>query len=150
MDQPKPVATPFSGRQETLRKPQNGGKWVVYLVSILCVAFAISTILLLKNKGGGDKYRTLEAFPTSDYLENYESLLGSRFKLNATVDAELGTEESTGKLVTFRDSQSKKIVPVLIPSEVMPNFALSKSQSCQMVIEVGRGGVITATQFEKE
>ena len=118
----------------------------------MCIAVLVAFvgILILRSVKSGDKFRTLEAFPTVDFMENYETLLGGRFHLNATVDAELGTEPDRGKLVVLRDSRSKKVIPVLIPTDVMPNYALSKSQRYNLVVEVSRSGILDAVELEKE
>jgi len=150
MDEPRSLETPFSSQQATVRVAKRGNTRLIAGVGALCLVFVVIGIILGKSKGSSDQYRTMEAFPVADFMENYESLQGGRFKLSGIVDAELGTEEGTGKLVTFRDSQSKKVVPVLIPDEVMPNHSLSKSQRYKVVLEVGRGGVLSATNLEKE
>lgn len=150
MDEVKLLDTPFAGRQTTLGSPRRVGRSVLAVVSIAGALFVVIGVLWASGKGSNDRYRTLEAFPAADFFENHESLSGGTFKLSATVDAELGTEEGRGRLVTFRDTQSKKVLPVMIPSGVMPGHALSKSQRYKMVIEVNRRGVLTAIHLEKE
>ena len=141
---------PFSRHQATIPQPKNHQKLLAGAAVCILVLIAILGILILRSAKSGDKFRTLEGFPTADFMENYETLLGGRFHLNATVDAELGTKQDRGKLVVFRDSESKKVVPVLVPTEVIPNYALSKSQRYNLVVEVTRSGLLNAVELQKE
>lgn len=142
--------TPFAERQAVLPEAKRHNKPLYFGIGVLCVMLLLVGVYVGRGEKPGDKFRTLESFPTADFLENYEMLLGNRFKLNATVDAELGTHEAKGKLVVFRDSQSKKVVPVLIPSAVVPNYVLSKSQKYNLIIEVTKSGILNAINLEKE
>jgi hypothetical protein len=150
MDQDHMSNTPFSAQRATLPKPKRQNYTLIFGVGALCVVILVVGVLLGRGGKAGDKFRTLETFPTADFLDNYEMLLGNKFKMNVTVDAELGTEEGKGKLVVFRDSQSKKVVPVLIPTAVIPNFALSKSQKYNLILEVTKSGILNAINLEKE
>ena len=150
MSKQETPTTPFAGHQATLPQPKNHQMLLAGAVVCIAVLVAFVGILILRSVKSGDKFRTLEAFPTVDFMENYETLLGGRFHLNATVDAELGTEPDRGKLVVLRDSRSKKVIPVLIPTDVMPNYALSKSQRYNLVVEVSRSGILDAVELEKE
>jgi len=141
--------TPFSGRQTVLKSPKRV-RVSVFAVAAMVGLLVVAGFIWASGKGSNDRYRTLEAFPVADFFENHESLSGGTFKLSATVDAELGMEEGRGRLVTFRDTQSKKVLPVMIPSGVMPGHAFSKSQRYKMVIDVNRRGVLTAIHLEKE
>ena len=142
--------TPFSSQRASLPEPKRHNRVLIFGIVALCLTVLAVGVLLGRGGKGSDKFRTLEAFPISDFLENYEMLLGNKFRMSATVDAELGTEEGKGKLVVFRDAQSKKVVPVLIPTAAIPNYAFSKSQKYNLVIEVTRAGILNAINLEKE
>lgn len=142
--------TPFSSQRSVLTEPKKQNKALIFGIAALFLAVLSVGFLLRQSGKTGDKFRTLETFPITDFLENYETLLGNKFKMSATVDAELGTEESKGKLVVFRDAVSKKVVPVMIPSAVVPGYALSKSQKYNLIIEVTRFGILNAINLEKE
>ena len=150
MDQEDLLDTPFANQRTMLKSPKRMSRSTITVLIAIGALFVVIGLFLASGKGSNDRYRTLQAFPTSDFFENHESLIGGVFKLSATLDAELGTETGRGKLVTFKDSQSKMILPVIIPPEVMPSHTLSKSQRYRMIVEVSRKGVLSATNLEKE
>lgn len=63
-----------------------------------------------------DPYRTLDVFPTEKYLSDYQGVVGSRFRANLIVDAELGGSFEKGRILTFREETSSKSLAVLAPA----------------------------------
>jgi hypothetical protein len=142
--------SPFSSTQTV---PKQAGKskkpWVFIGIGIISV-IVISGLIKGIGRFTDDNYRTLDVFPSSDFLENHESLVGNRFRLNGTVDAELGTETGRGKLVSFRDDKSQKVIPVMIPSATLPGYPLGKDQRYKIEVEVTSGGMLYAKNLSKE
>lgn len=150
MDNSQQPSTPFSERRAVPSASKGLSKTSIFASVAGCLILLVLAVVIGRGRKSHGEFRTLEVFPVSDFLDNYEMLLGNKFKLSATVDAELGTEVDKGKLVVFRDGQSKKVLPVLIPSAVIPTYQLSKSQKYTLVLEVTKMGILTATNLEKE
>jgi len=108
----------------------------------LGVGYIVSTSLQ-------DPFRTLDDFPTGKYLGDYESVVGSRFRADLTVDAELGGTFEKGRLLSFRDESSQKTFAVLVPPE-LAQIGFSKGQQYVAEIEVGPGGLVHAHGFKKQ
>jgi len=145
------IETPFSQQETLLSKANNKIRYNPrhIIVGVCGLIFAIAIMFSIKGYTS-DRFRTLELIDTQELLENHERLLGGKFKLMATVDAELGVEPGKGKLVAFRDAESQKIIPVLITSEELTSRTLSKGQRYKMEVEVTRGGLLQLNHLEKD
>lgn len=145
------INTPFSDRGEVLASKSGANLKTKKLAIIAGVSIsALFLIFILSRSLFSDSYRTLEVISVDELVDNHERLLNGKYKLVATVDAELGTESGKGKLVAFRDADSKDIVPVMISQEIMDNKSLSKGQRYKMEVEVTRGGLLYANQLDKD
>ena len=145
------LQTPFSESETIPKDVLNPIKphFKYYMGGGLIVMLAVIGVLFVKGYAS-DRFRTLELIDTQELLGNHERLLGGKFKLMATVDAELGVEPGEGKLVAFRDSESQKIIPVLITSEELTSRTLNKGQRYKMEVEVTRGGLLQLNHLEKD
>ena len=147
----KKINTPFADKQVKASAGQknfkNNSKYIIVGVAL---ALVVGIGLFLTKGFTSDRYRTLESININELLDSHERLVGGEFKLLATVDNELGTENTRGKLVSFRDSESLKVVPVMINSGELASRVLSKGQRYKLEVEVRNGGLLYAKHFEKD
>jgi hypothetical protein len=95
-----------------------------------------------------DPYRTLEPFPVDKYMADYHSLVGSKFKGDVKVTAELPSNPDVGRLMVFTFDSDSRPIPVLVPAK-FANVYFNKGQNFRASLEVEDGGVIYADSFEK-
>lgn len=131
--------------------PQSGQQkskaWLWALIGALgAMALAISVFYLVKT--GADPLRTLEEFPIDAYLRNPEAVLGSRFRAELILDADLGGELGKGRLFSFRSQSTGRILPILIQDSI-GQAVFDKGQRYQLELEVRTGGVIFANSCHK-
>lgn len=96
-----------------------------------------------------DPYRTLESFPVAKFLENYQSLAGSRFKAELRVEADLIWKENTGRLMLFSTSDDSRPIAVMVPAVVAKDIYFTKGQTYMAELEVKEGGLIYANSCRK-
>ncbi len=119
--------------------------WALIGAVVLAALGGVGYLMVTKLE---DPFRTLETFPTERYLGNYEAVLGGRFKGDFVVEAELGASFGEGRLFSFRDMETQRIAPVLVPPELNQiNFV--RGQNYLVEIEVGKGGVLYARNCRK-
>ena len=94
-------------------------------------------------------YRTLETFSVSKYLDNYQSLSGSKYKADFRVEADLGWKEGAGRLMLFSTTDDSRPIAVLIPASVATGIYFTKGQTYTAQVEVKEGGLIYADSFQK-
>lgn len=146
----KPVATPFADYETPMNIRSRGrtapALWAgIGAVGIL-VILALGYYIVSYTK---DEFRTLSAFPASEYMEDPERVLGSRFKANMVVDAELGGTLTEGRLYSFREEASQKNLAVVVPPDQAQTLFV-KGQTYTAELEVGQGGIIYARRFQKK
>ena len=142
--------TPFADKQITPKQKAPVRNLNYYLIGGGVAIVLILGGMFASKNFTGDRLRTLELIDSEELLDNHESLLGGRFRLIATVDAELGTEPGKGKLVAFRDVESQVILPALVTQNELADRTLSKGQRYKMEVEVNRGGLLHVNYLEKE
>lgn len=123
----------------------NGWLWAL-LGAIGAVVMAVAAYFVFRT--GADPLRTLEEFPVEAYLRNYESVLGSRFRAEFILDADLGGLLGKGRLFSFRSASTGRILPILIGDDIGQSI-FDKGQRYQLELEVGAGGVIFARSCRK-
>ena len=125
-------------------------KSLAWLWAVLGAAGAVvlAAVIFFSLKVGTDPFRSLEEFPVETYLRNPESLLGSRFKAELTLEAELGGEMGRGRLFSFRSPPTGRILPVLIPEHIQQG-TFDRGQRYLLEMEVRQGGVIQANGCKK-
>ena len=96
-----------------------------------------------------DPYRTLEEFPVAQYLDNYRSLAGSKFKAELKVEADLGWKEGMGRLMLFSVKSDNRPLAVLVPAGVAKDIYFTKGQMYMAGLEVKEGGLIHANSCRK-
>jgi hypothetical protein len=126
---------------------QKSKAWLWALLGAFgAVALAIGGYMLFKT--GADPLRTLEEFPIESYLRNHEAVLGSRFRAELILDADLGGELGKGRMFSFRSQSTGRILPVLIPDSIGQSV-FDKGQRYQLELEVRTGGIIYANSCKK-
>lgn len=128
-------------------QPKKSLAWLWALIGAVS-AVVIAAAIFLSMKVGTDPFRSLEEFPVETYLRNHESLLGSRFKAELTLEAELGGEMGRGRLFSFRSPSTGRIVPVLIPEHIQQG-TFDRGQRYLLELEVRQGGTIQANGCRK-
>lgn len=115
------VTSPFSqaagGLSGRGQRPSKTKVWVGSFLA-LTVGIGVGGLAWSNLK---DPLRTLPAFPIEKYLSDFESLLGASFKADFRVDADLGWQEGTGRLLVFSaigDHFNRNRVAVLVPAEI--------------------------------
>lgn len=140
---------PFDHADAQMPKQAGSGKAVIWALSGALGAILIAGVGFLVFQSLQDPYRTLDTFPASRYMEDYQGVVGSRFRAEVVVDAELGGSFEKGRLLSFRDAASQKAIVVLVPPS-LSQTSFSKGQSYVTELEVGQGGLIHAHGFKKK
>ena len=142
-------SAPFSQAEATMPKGNaGGGKAALWAVLGAVGAVLVLGIGFVVYHSLQDPYRTLDTFPTEKYLNSYQSVVGSHFRANLTVDAELGGSFDMGRILTFREESTQRSLAILVPPS-LAQTGFSRGQSYVAEIEVGQGGLIHAHGFKK-
>jgi hypothetical protein len=149
-DSPR-VISPFARTTSTVqaRGGRGSGSWALWLVSSLLILVIIGIMGYFTYKYLGDPYRTLKPFPMDNYLSDYRSMAGNKFKADLKVSADLGWKAETGRLMVFTIENDNRPLVVLIPPKLGGLF-FEKGQNYQASLEVGEGGLVYADSCEKE
>lgn len=143
------LQTPFADSYQTMpQKRSGGGKAALWGVLGAVGALILAGVAYMAFKGIQDPFRTLDNFPVEKFLANHQSVLGSRFKADLVVDAELGGAFDKGRLMSFRDDSTQKVLALLVGPE-SSQVGFTKGQRYQVEVEVKEGGLIYAHQFKK-
>jgi len=145
------VASPFSGNEEIFPKATKGNS------RLLIFGIAIGILVLIAGGIGGvfimghlnDPYRTMEPFPVAKFLESPLALLGSRFRGELRVEANLGYKEGIGKLMLFSTTEDPRPIAVMVPEAVARDIYFTKGQVYMAELEVKEGGLIYANSCRK-
>ena len=144
------VISPFAHSEVAISRNKGGGGKLFFIIGIsllLVVGGAVAGIFVMRYVN--DPYRTLENFPVSKYLDNYQSLAGSKFKAEFRVEADLGWKDGAGRLMLFSTVDDSRPIAVLIPAAVGKGIYFTKGQTYLAEIEVKEGGLIYANSCQK-
>ncbi len=150
-EQPKPVVSPFAQTTAALPTQGGGGKskigmWVGIIVLVLAIG-GMGSFFAMRHLN--DPYRTLETFPVDKYLLDFRSLSGARFKGVLKVEADLGWNADTGKLMVFSSANGDSRPFVVLVPPKFTTIAFTKGQTYIAELEVREGGLIYANSCEK-
>jgi hypothetical protein len=113
----------------------------------------VAVVLVLAAIGGGffihsrsDPFRTVAAFPISDYLENSNSLRGNVYKLQATVAKSIDWSATAGRL--FAVEAGSEILPVLVPPQ-FNQVNIERGQRFFFKLEVAEKGILRVQEVRK-
>jgi hypothetical protein len=127
------------------RRASSATNPVWFIVAALLVVAAIAVGWFLKNRVS-DPFRTLPAFPVSEYMENANSLRGNTYKLDGIISDQLGYQQSNR---VFSVKVNGQPIPVVVPSQF--NFLdLRKDGHFQFKVEVAEKGILKAQDVRKE
>jgi hypothetical protein len=144
------VISPFSDSEATVsRRKSRSGKLSLIISGGLILLLIGAVIAVFAMRYLDDPYRTLEAFPVSKYLDDYQSLAGSKYRANFRVEADLGWKEGAGRLMLFSTTDDSRPIAVLVPAAVANGIYFTKGQTYTAEIEVKEGGLIYANSFQK-
>ncbi len=114
--------------------------------------FAIAAVVVVavialgwSLKGTVDPYRTLAPFPTSDYLQNSNSLRGNTYKVDGVVGEQLHYAKSA-RLISVEVNGEP--VSIIVPAELR-DVNVQKGQRLLFKVEVGEKGVLKAVGVKK-
>jgi hypothetical protein len=144
------VISPFAESEaRVLHKKSGRGKllWALSAAVILILVGAAAAFFAMRYLD--DPYRTLEAFPTSKYFDDYQALAGAKYKADFRVEADLGWKDGAGRLMLFSTADDSRPIAVLIPATVASGIYFTKGQTYTAEIEVKEGGLIYANSFQK-
>jgi hypothetical protein len=144
------VISPFAESEVAVSKAQkrNGKLFLIISAGLVLVIIGVVTGVFAMRYIN-DPYRTLEIFPVSKYLDNYQALAGSKYKANFRVEADLGWKEGAGRLMLFSTSDDPRPIAVLVPAAVAGGIYFTKGQTYTAEVEVKEGGLIYADSFQK-
>jgi hypothetical protein len=113
----------------------------------------VAAVLILGAVGGGflihsrsDPFRTVNALPVKDYLENSTSLRGNVYKLSATVAKTIEVSRSAGRL--FAVESGGNMLAVLVPPE-FNQINIERGQNFVFKLEVAEKGILRVQQVRK-
>ena len=144
------VISPFAQSEVAVSQGKgSGGKLflVIGLGLVLMVLGAVAAVFIMRYIN--DPYRTLEPFPVSKYLDNYQALAGSKFKADFRVEADLGWKDGAGRLMLFSTADDARPIAVLVPAVVAKDIYFTKGQTYTTEVEVKEGGLIYANSCQK-
>jgi hypothetical protein len=92
------VISPFAQSEAIISKSKgSGGKLLLIVGAGLLLVVIGAVVAVAAMRYLNDPYRTLETFPVSKYLDDYQALAGSKYKANFRVEADLGWKEGAGR-----------------------------------------------------
>jgi hypothetical protein len=144
------VVSPFAQADGAVpRKNQHSSRLYLWggLALVLIVAGAVAGIFL--NGYLNDPYRTLETFPVAKFLDSPRALMGSRFKAELRVEADLAFKDDVGLLMLFSTQEDARPIAVMVPAPVAKGIYFTKGQTYMTELEVKEGGLIYANSCKK-
>jgi hypothetical protein len=149
-EQGQEVVSPFAQTTATVTPAGKGrsSAWILWVLGIFVAIAGIGTAGYFIQQYLNDPYRTLEPFPVDKYMSDYQSLVGSKFKADVKVTAELPSKPEVGRLMVFTCDSDSRPIPVLVPPK-LSNIYFNKGQNFRASLEVQDGGLIYADSCEK-
>ncbi|PTX94071.1 hypothetical protein DB345_21160 [Spartobacteria bacterium LR76] len=121
--------------------------YVVLLAAIGVLAAAGISYVLIRS--ASDPLRKLSQFPVQDYHENYNSLLGARYRAELKVSNQLGWDETKGRLITFQLVEAEKPIVALV-SQNLSSMDMRAGDRIVCEIDVDQGGLLRIPYARKE
>ena len=144
------IISPFAHTEATVSevspRKSNIIIWVVFGIVLVAVGIGVG---LAVNNYLNDPYRTLEVFPVTKYLQEPNTLYGSRFKADIRVENSLGWKENVGNVMIFSSTADSNLMAIMVPAAVSKNVSFSKGQTYTAELEVKEGGLIYANAIRK-
>ena len=145
------VISPFAQTETTIPERKRSGQKLLLIGTMGCLLFIGGIVVtVFAMRYFNNPYRTLQTFPVSKYLDNYQALSGSKYKADFRVENDLGWKERAGRLMLFSTAEDARPIAVLVPAAVANGIYFTKGQSYTAEIEVKEGGLIYADSFQKD
>jgi hypothetical protein len=145
------VISPFAQSEAIIsRNKGSGGKLLLIIGMGLLLVVVGAVVSVFAMRYLNDPYRTLEAFPVSKYLDDYQALAGSKYKADFRVEADLGWKDGVGRLMLFSTADDSRPIAVLVPAVVANGIYFTKGQTYTAEVEVKEGGLIYANSCQKD
>jgi hypothetical protein len=139
------ISSPFEHQSATVgesRSARNRGRFfVIAIVLVLILGSLVMTVIYLK-----DPLRTLPQFPANDYFSSYKPLVGTYFRTDLVVDAELGWKQDQGRLMSFKLPPTDHPVAVMIPAKIAGDYFV-KGRTYRAKITVREDGLLVASEL---
>jgi len=148
--EPGKVVSPFAQSENAVPRKNGGNTKVVLWIGLAVVLIAAGAVAGIFLTGYlNDPYRTLEPFPVSKFLDTPRSLMGSKFKAELRVEADLAYKEGVGRLMLFSTKDDSRPIAVMVPTPVAKDIYFTKGQTYMAELEVKEGGLIYANSCKK-
>jgi hypothetical protein len=151
-DRPEPgkVVSPFAHADNAVPQKSRGSSKVFLWVGLGLVLIAAGVMAGVFLTGYlNDPYRTLEPFPVSKFLDSPRALMGSKFKGELRVEADLAYKGGVGRLMLFSTKNDSRPIAVMVPTPVAKDIYFTKGQTYMAELEVKEGGLIYANSCKK-
>jgi len=90
-----------------------------------------------------------EPFPVQSYLDQPESLLGNRYRLEGRIDSQTAWEEGVGRVLVIA-TEAGDLVPVFVPAGLEQTVNAGQHYRMSVVVrERELGGLIEVESMEK-
>ncbi|MDX2227407.1 MAG: hypothetical protein SFY92_10000 [Verrucomicrobiae bacterium] len=154
-NKPEPEVTRKKVTLEDIKAGRNRGNQVAFGILGVVILILVAGIIFLIMRKGGDTGPTSAAraaasqlFPAVDFQANPNAHVGNRYNGVWMVNAQLGYNPTTGRLMVFKDKSSGKLLPVLFPPAVDTTFY--KGQEFRVTVKVAADGLIVAESLTKD
>ncbi|MDX2227710.1 MAG: hypothetical protein SFY92_11555 [Verrucomicrobiae bacterium] len=135
---------------EDIRSSRSRGQGVlIALLLIVVVGLGGLVLYLFQDRGQAGVAKRAENFPIDAYFQNPSSLTGNHYSATLRVEAQLGYNKAIGRLMGFKDDDTRKVIPVLVP-QTLGNFTFEKGQRYRINFRINESGVLYAEAMSKE
>lgn len=108
----------------------------------LATSLLLAGLLLLS--GCQDPFRDAPPLDVQTYSTSANSLRGNTYRLEGAIDTLLAWSPS-GRLVSIHIDDGKKLIPILLPSD-LHSVNIEKGQRLRFLVEVDDRGVLRASK----
>jgi len=130
------------------RRSRNKGKlWGIIAAVVVIVALLAVLFLLMRPSSGS--YRTIPAFPVSEYKEGAANIMGNEYKLSSIINNQLAWSETEGRVMSVFTKEGNEVLAVHIP-QTFQDMNVQRGQAYQMKIKVLQHGALEVLAMEKE
>ena len=127
------------------------GKTNGLLLGAIIAGVAVLTLAGAWFLGGfSDSFRGIDKIDAASYAESAKPFQGGTYQFEGVVDSDLGFDQVTGRLISFRASSSKGQIclPALIPNS-LKRINPQKGQAYKVKVVGRNDGLLVVEQLEK-
>ena len=96
---------------------------------------------------GCGKQSDLAPFERDAYFKNPDNLLGNRYQISAVIDATLGYDVVSGRLIAVREKPEAERIPIFIDTTIVQDVHVG--QRYHFEVQVKEGGLVSVSKMEK-